>query len=280
MLVLAHTYITAQVITAVAPLKAGNKWVYYSNVVFQGEIKKYEVLDSVKIINGISFFSIFNTPYNDVTYMAVVDNEFYARYDESMKDSLYKYFKTNPQKGDTWEHQLSFDTTSFHSTIVDTFSSQVFSKNTLIYVVDRVDTTTPRGSREYWTEKFGMLNGLYEQAEDYLLGCVINGVLYGDTTTTIVDDFEKSLNEFLLYQNYPNPFNITTKIAYKIPEGGNVKLMIYDVLGNEVAELVNENKDEGNYTINFDASNIPSGVYIYTFRVNDFTASKKMTVLK
>lgn len=104
MLVLAHTYITAQVITAVAPLKAGNKWVYYSNVVFQGEIKKYEVLDSVKIINGISFFSIFNTPYNDVTYMAVVDNEFYARYDESMKDSLYKYFKTNPQKGDTWEH--------------------------------------------------------------------------------------------------------------------------------------------------------------------------------
>src|SRR3989304_7073746 len=169
-LVLANTYITAQVVTAVAPLKPRNKWIYYSKVLFQTDIKKYEVTDSMKIINDIQFSLIFNTPYNDVTYMTLLNNGFYARYDESMPDSLYKYFKINPQIGDKWEQNLALEGATLYSTIIDTFSAQVFNMSTLIFVVDRTDSGVV-GSREYWTEEFGMLNGLSEQAEDILKDC-------------------------------------------------------------------------------------------------------------
>ncbi|NWF90102.1 MAG: T9SS type A sorting domain-containing protein [Ignavibacteriaceae bacterium] len=85
---------------------------------------------------------------------------------------------------------------------------------------------------------------------------------------------------YQLYNNYPNPFNPTTTIYYDVKDHGFVNLTIFDILGREVLNLVNEDKEEGQYSIDFDASNLPSGVYIYTLRVNDFTASKKMTVLK
>lgn len=83
-----------------------------------------------------------------------------------------------------------------------------------------------------------------------------------------------------LSQNYPNPFNPSTSINYQIKENGFVSLKIFDMLGREVANLVNETQDEGQYSVSFDASNLPSGVYIYSLRVNDFVQNNKMTLLK
>ena len=80
--------------------------------------------------------------------------------------------------------------------------------------------------------------------------------------------------------NYPNPFNPTTTINYQLPENGFVTIKVYDVLGKEIATLVNENKSGGYYNINFDASKLTSGVYIYTINVNGFTQSKKMLLMK
>lgn len=87
-------------------------------------------------------------------------------------------------------------------------------------------------------------------------------------------------DKFTLSQNYPNPFNPTTKIDYSIRTNGNVSLKVYDILGKEVTELVKENQKAGYYSINFNASNLPSGVYIYRIQSNDFTASKKMILMK
>ena len=86
--------------------------------------------------------------------------------------------------------------------------------------------------------------------------------------------------EFALEQNYPNPFNPSTTINYSIPEAGNVELKIYDVLGNEVANLVNQEMAPGNYTTVFDASSFASGIYIYTLRTNNFVQTKKMVLMK
>ena len=80
--------------------------------------------------------------------------------------------------------------------------------------------------------------------------------------------------------NYPNPFNPRTNIIYSVKEAGLVQLKVYDLLGREIAILVNENKNPGNYSILFDGSNLPSGIYIYTIKVNDFTAVKKMAFMK
>jgi hypothetical protein len=85
---------------------------------------------------------------------------------------------------------------------------------------------------------------------------------------------------YMLYQNYPNPFNPSTKISYAIPKAGNVELKVYDVLGREIAVLVNEFRQAGKYSVTFDAGNLSSGVYFYTVKSGDFTDTKKMTLIK
>ncbi len=87
--------------------------------------------------------------------------------------------------------------------------------------------------------------------------------------------------DFTLGQNYPNPFNPATSIDFGITYWGFITLKIFDVLGNEVAVLMNENKTAGNYRVNFDGSNLSSGVYFYTLSVNGNTAdTKRMVLLK
>jgi hypothetical protein len=86
--------------------------------------------------------------------------------------------------------------------------------------------------------------------------------------------------KFELSQNYPNPFNPTTTISYNLPEAGNVTLIIYNLLGQEIKTLVNEYKEAGVYTINFDASQLDSGLYFYKLQVGSFTQTRKMTLVK
>ncbi len=85
---------------------------------------------------------------------------------------------------------------------------------------------------------------------------------------------------FELSQNYPNPFNPTTTISYRLPSAGKVTLRIFDIKGSEVARIDEDQKPAGNYKINFDASDLASGVYIYRLTAGDFTAQKKMVLLK
>jgi len=83
-----------------------------------------------------------------------------------------------------------------------------------------------------------------------------------------------------LSQNYPNPFNPSTVIKYQVAKAGNVSLKIFDILGREVATLINEEKSAGNYSINFNAASFPSGVYFYQIRSGSYIATKKMVLLK
>ncbi|MEZ4821251.1 MAG: T9SS type A sorting domain-containing protein [Ignavibacteria bacterium] len=95
-------------------------------------------------------------------------------------------------------------------------------------------------------------------------------------------------NDFVLYQNYPNPFNPTSILEFEISENGPprriVSLKVYNALGMEVADLVNEKKSAGRYSVSFDGSNLPSGVYFYKLSVTgggrDFTETKRMVLLK
>ncbi|MBK6536960.1 MAG: T9SS type A sorting domain-containing protein [Ignavibacteria bacterium] len=86
---------------------------------------------------------------------------------------------------------------------------------------------------------------------------------------------------FELKQNYPNPFNPSTKINFSIPKASNVSLKIYDALGKEIYTLVNEFKAAGNYSYEFNVpSDITSGVYFYTLSSENFTSTKKLTLVK
>jgi len=107
-------------------------------------------------------------------------------------------------------------------------------------------------------------------------------ILYG--TTELISDLNDELNceltNYNLSQNYPNPFNPSTKIRWQSPIGSWQTLKIYDVLGNEVATLVDEYKQAGSYEIEFNAVNLPSGVYFYQMRVGDYIQTKKMILLR
>ncbi|MBC8484939.1 MAG: T9SS type A sorting domain-containing protein [Bacteroidetes bacterium] len=83
-----------------------------------------------------------------------------------------------------------------------------------------------------------------------------------------------------LSQNYPNPFNPTTTINFSISKPGLVTLKVYNVLGKEIATLVNDPKVAGSYSVNFNGENLSSGVYFYRLEANDFVAIKKMVLTK
>ena len=85
---------------------------------------------------------------------------------------------------------------------------------------------------------------------------------------------------FSLEQNYPNPFNPSTVINYNIPQNSFVTLKVYDVIGNEVATLVNQTQSAGKYEVRFDASNLSNGVYMYSIKTDNFTSTKKMILMK
>lgn len=97
---------------------------------------------------------------------------------------------------------------------------------------------------------------------------------------TGIEDETSLPEEFILYQNYPNPFNPGTSIRYAVGSRKFVSLKVYDILGNEVAALVNEEKPEGDYEVTFNASALASGVYFYNLIAANYTASKKMMLLK
>jgi hypothetical protein len=95
-----------------------------------------------------------------------------------------------------------------------------------------------------------------------------------DSTNTVQKEFENSLS------NYPNPFNPATIINYSLKEDGFVSIKVYDLTGQEIRSLVNEKKQPGKYTIDFDASSLPSGIYIYTIKSQNFFLSRKMLLMK
>jgi hypothetical protein len=104
-----------------------------------------------------------------------------------------------------------------------------------------------------------------------------NGAInYSDVVSVLFD----IPTEFALGQNYPNPFNPATKIKYSVPQNSLVTIAVYDLTGQEVALLLNEVKEAGNYEINFDASQLSSGVYFYKMSSNSFSQVKKMSILK
>jgi photosystem II stability/assembly factor-like uncharacterized protein len=116
-------------------------------------------------------------------------------------------------------------------------------------------------------------------------GTLISTYLPGVVSVEPENEIEPSPKNYLLSQNYPNPFNPVTKIKYSIPqnvkrETGNVNLKIYDVLGREVATLVNEEKPAGEYEVEFDGSSLTSGIYFYQIKAGEFLQTKKMVLLK
>ena len=294
------------------PLAIGNKWVYTQEV---HEAWTLEVVYSyfLREVIGDSMMTN-NQRYKKVKeYDAYIDNEFifYERVD-STTALVYRYSEDSVQTN--YEYLLDDLLSAIGDTII-TFRLAHYGLEPSPVVIHSENNifndfglTRSRkvyselyylGSTRYsLTEGIGLdsltidLLDVYTSHVD-LKGCIIDGIVYGDTIVVSVKDETPNLpTEFSLSQNYPNPFNPSTRIQYALGSRQFVSLKVYDVLGNEIATLVNEEKPAGSYEVEFNpASSIrysASGIYFYQLRAEDpssssgqgFVETKKMILLK
>ena len=266
----------------VAPLKLGNIWVYDLNP----RLNRVSIIDTNTVIDSISYFTVqieHSSPYwisvhfvrlkSDGYYVVRLDTSYPAPNHEKL------YWKKDAIVGDTWENYMPYFPLVY--SVLETFIAPVFGNNRTVKYLE-IDGSIVLFD-EYWTEEFGKMSrsdfgGLLES----LQGCVIDGIVYGDTSFTIVsveNEFQSAAS-FVLNQNYPNPFNPNTSIQYVISSRQFVTLKVYDLLGKEVATLVSEEKPVGIYEVKFDGSHLTSGTYFYQLKTNNYIETKKMQLIK
>lgn len=271
------------------PLQVGTKWVYSVDVWDWGFFPPYgysyeerkEVLKDTLMSNGKQYRKIF-------TYSCMENKYQYQRYD-TLTGRIYEYHNSidslvddlNIELGDTIVGRLN---PYVKSVFYDEGKDSVFGglRNYRKYR----DVQTLLSIDYKLVEDIGITNIVYGYdkmgSTTYRLkGFLKNGVVFGDTTFTDVEnEGNMQPKEYRLEQNFPNPFNPVTNIRFTIPNSGNVKLLLYDILGNKVAEIVNEYRNAGTYTEQYNAGSLSSGVYFYTIKCNGYSETKKMSLLK
>ena len=180
--------------------------------------------------------------------------------DQSEVDSssvMFSWFSSQQLVTKYW---IEIDTTEqFTSSFID---STVTDTN---YVFNNLQTT----ASYWWRVKAYNAVGWGEFSE-----------VWKFTTNIVSVESEEIPIEYALQQNFPNPFNPTTTIKYSVPELSKVKLTLFNLLGEEIATLVIEEKVAGYYTVAFNAARLPSGIYFYRLQAGDFIQTKKMILMK
>jgi hypothetical protein len=282
------------------PLEQGNKWVYQGQrfefpdgsfpIVQSREVVKDTILANQQIFKQIKTKTMYSIPVNIFyTYERIDSSNGKVYFWHNYNGVEYQADDLSILPGDNINVSrinIGPQTTSFDTLNTKTIFGQ--SKDNRVYATPT--SIIGYGSNYNLTKDFGMtyqksIEGDIGGTIYVLKGAIINGVLYGDTTfiVGIKDKLPDPPSEFSLAQNYPNPFNPSTKIRYSIIKSGIVTLKVYDILGKEVAVLVNSKKEPGSYEVNFDASasgRLSSGIYFYELRYEMGRITKKMIFIK
>jgi len=288
------------------PLAIGDKWVYEKKVcsidfppepcVFYNEV--VEVIGDTVLSNGFNYYIIKETnPYGSDINLERYNREdaTVRRYieDTSFINSEYIIEDLIADAGDTlctnrfytYGYNCEVPKIFINETTENLFNGLHPKKRYVVYALDAFAYSLVKGFG-IDSISFGFDFGY---ATTNLKGCIINDVLYGDTTVVGINEPDNLPKEFYLFQNYPNPFNPTTKIKFVIPpvpsgKSSFVNLKVYDILGREVATLIDEEKQPGNYEVEFNPVsgvwNLASGIYFYRLQANGYTSTKKMIYLK
>ncbi len=275
------------------PLNIGNKWIYDDYTYIEGntyhDIFIREVTADSILPNGKKYFQLeehLNSNSNITFSFERIDtsNGLVYRYfeDPGLTDDEYLIEDLLADVGDTVWTSREFYDPYFPTVVVEqnTFQKWNLEKLRIIYKHLGLGFYTHSLTRDLGLDSIGY-HFDFGNTDVILKGCIIDGVVYGDTTVVSVEDENPEMpKEFSLSQNYPNPFNPSTNIQYAIDSRQYVSLKVYDILGKEVAILVNEEKLAGNYKITFDASSLPSGIYFYQLQAGSFVQTRKMVLLK
>lgn len=259
------------------PLQIGNKWLYknlFYDIGTEPDITYFykEVVDDTVMENGKYYFTIEERGRIYFERFDTVSNQI-IRYDDTdcnKKDNPIYSLNYVPKDTVEWIYcdQVPYNITYNEARGPDSAMIE-FEKDFLV-----IENT---GFRKH----LGLFYRSYleiSKSTSVLIGAEIDGKVWG--TLTDIYDKEEQEYKFTLDQNYPNPFNPTTSIEYQVSSIGNVTLKVYDVLGREISTIVNEVKHPGTHEVTFDASNLPSGVYFYRLTNGNYSATKKMLLMK
>ncbi len=234
------------------------EWTHVALVYNQSQVKVY--------INGVLFHTAVST--GAVGDLTTAQNDF--RIGGRQADD--QFFKGVIDEVQVWNKARSAD--EIAKTYNDTLTTNYYaSADSGLIGYWRFDKTTSLGDGVFTVKDFSINSN--------------DGHLYGDVQLSAIPtdvktekQFSQLPNQYSLEQNYPNPFNPSTTIEFKLPETSHVTLKIYDITGREVASLVNEDKTAGNYKVNFNASNLASGVYFYRIQSGNYVKTNKMILMK
>jgi len=276
-LIFSSSYLIAQ---DYYPLEIGNRWDYevFSSNSKTSTYASVEIVSDSLFSNGKTYFVLSDYDLTGGRYVRA-DEYFIYYYDEnnSEEDTLY-HLKANI--GDSWQEQFS---STYFISIEDIDTTELFSTASIVtkFRLDGLLLNYVNLSDRFGPCYFhfpGEPPGTSYMTR-ILVGGIISGEEFGEPLlVNKSSDFD--LTEYSLFQNYPNPFNPATKLEFAIPEMVFVSLKIYDVLGNEVASLINEEKPAGTHQVSFDAKGLSSGIYFYQLKSKYSTMSKKMIYLK
>lgn len=302
------------------PLSVGNKWVYYGSGAIRlwasGEywwegygydISK-QIVDTIRVNDtlyykmeeSVSNYGSFDKPFvylerYDSTDCYVYLREVYEDYNgTTYSDNEYPNFCLCTEIGDTVSLVTKIPIIYFEDNLTFVHSADSISEQFGLTTEKRFFKTPDNFANYTLAKGFGLTkyitDGAASKSDTYLKGCVIDGIVYGDTSLIVsVEDEENNLpKEFTLSPNYPNPFNPSTKIKFSIPNvrdayyasPTNTLLSVYDILGREIKTLLNKPMQPGSYEVEFDGSNLPSGVYFYRLTSNEFSQTRKMLLIK
>jgi hypothetical protein len=263
--------------------------------IFSG-FEKYKIISSY-YAHGKTFFKfshvrvVISGPSNVVLQSRLFKDTAAVRID-SLSGNIYRNVPCHSSQEmliDSLKARLNDTSITCEPTVNDTVMCS--DTNSIIFfdtlrVSKKFDTPGFEGETvQIYTKNLGLVNYTFNIMNQVtwgtLKGCVINGIVYGDTNMVGVKQISSEIpSNFSLFQNYPNPFNPKSNIKFQIAKSDFVKLIVYDVLGREVSKLVNEHLNPGVYQVEWDGTNYPSGVYLYKLITADFTETKKMVLLK
>jgi hypothetical protein len=281
------------------PLNIGNKWVFKETITttippieiiirdWSLEIIKDTLLSNNKIYKKEVNIIYGTSPYYSISYERIDSSESKVfQFDQGADSTEFEklILDFTKQVGDTIFSP--YWTIVFENAGSKAYFNQIFNFREYSHTFGLI------GYGDHYLQNIGLYK--YTWAADFvssvsnLRGCLVGGNLYGDTTTVSVENENVNPSDFYLYQNYPNPFNPTTKIKYSIPSvtlrqaqsDNNVTLKVYDVLGTEITTLVNEQKQPGTYEVEFEGTNLASGIYFYQLKAGTFIETKKMILLR
>ncbi len=293
------------------PLHVGDLWqyVYYDIDSQTLRYNEYKIVKDTLVNNKIYYGKNFSY-YSD--YYDSTCSEFIGFFCTDMENVLRILDLEDYNNNGIINEELLVDSLEvpYETMYYSYFGDIHIVRDTLWYLIDN-DTLFTRmvftlGGEHFFTDKIGLTMIWPEQNTPiYLTGAIINGATHGTLVGVEDETDEIKPQDVELSPNYPNPFNPTTTINYVITSSDlsgrgnlsngqrqiassqaprndaiNVQLKVYDALGREVATLVNAKQTPGKYSVQFNATNMPSGVYFYTLRAGNLVQTKKMILMK